>query len=513
MDQPSKTANIDKRTITEFQGQRHLVDDENLPADPIFDNSVKYGEWTTYTPLSLKSSVNESNSKNNSINSTKSKNVNKNITFEVDGTQHAMYNLYIQQELPSIKVKPKYRDNIRIRLINNAAHHIFPTINFSIDNYNFGYDEQWADDYLQFMFDNVYDRAVYEERIGNRSHLREWSTFLPVDTISFPLLFNFSLEEKNAFPIFLFNQKGKINYDLKFNVGYRDQILDLIEMEQCNTVNDEKHWKPIKPSSRYLQRVNKNNTLSQSSEMWGRFPSINSRVRNWIIERCEKDPKSGKIDYEIIVENIIAIDPKNTAEFGTSPDVTLESNTPTQMITFKVQLDECTKYNLYSNYTTSILENGSDPIASDGIKYGISWRYPERSGKHSSRDGIWGLVPSVPFSVGYHAVCNDNMRNPHKLGIVYKHIDNAKLIMTLGQSFPYYLAEINNNEDSDNSEDENDNDNDNNNNNDINSKPHNYYIKVRLLTWSTLKIDSNGEIIYHTGDNDKKISITEDLFD
>lgn len=500
MDEPSKTSNIDKRTITKFQAKYHLVEDEDKQSDPIFDNTHEYGEWTTFTPLRIKLSSNENNNNHK----------NKNVIFTIDGLQDMMYKLYIQQELPSIKVKNKFRDTIRIRLIKNAAHHIFPTVRIFVSDINFGYDSVWADDYLQFMFENVYDRATYEERIGNRKYLREWSNVLPNDVISYPLLFNFSLEERHAFPIFLFKQKGKINHDIHFNIGLHNRILDIIEMEQLKEVNNEKHWKPIRPLAKYLQNVDKDDVLNSAPEMWTKYASINTRVKKWILDQCKSDQgKPGP--YEIGTENIIVIDPKNTFNFGTSPEVLLQSDTPTQMITFKVQREECNKYNFYSNYTTSLIEDiGVDPISSDGIRYGISPRYPERSGKHSSRDGIWGEVPSIPSGVGYHAICNDNMRKPHRLGIVYRHIDNAKLVITLGQSFPYYPPDDNdiNNEDSNSDSDSDD-------NMEIkhNGNSDNYHIKVRLLTWSTLKVDDNGEISYHNGDNDEKANISEKLFE
>lgn len=478
MEDPINNTRIDIRTITGFQSNHFFPNDEDEDMDPIFTGDTGKSIWAVVSTSKMKMT-----SRGNPL------------SFQTNNKFHYLLSNYLVQKLPHVRVKAKFDKTIRIRWTHNLAHNVFPKISLKIDDdCPSSYDSIWMDDYKQWMLADK-DRDDYDHMIGNRTQLSNWTDRLPIDVIELPLIFSYTRSESLAFPLFLLD-KGDNKHTLSFDVLYRPDILDLLMMQKLNT---DGVWETIKPNSKYLN-IGKNAKLGETPEMWGRYSQTIESQLNWASTH-------GVPSKFIYIQDVYEDDSENPVPFGTTVPIEMRSKTPAIAAFTCARKEHSELFNAYSYYTTESCDlSGPDPISRQGIKYGGSWRVPERDSFHDVKPGNWGITPSTPIESGYHVIPLDvSLRNIRNLGPIPSH-NNAKMSITLGETYPIYPES----EDDDGDDEEED--------DDIVEKDDvevaeipvkkipKYDVFIRTLTWRKIFVGDNGDLKIHLGDDDKLVS-------
>lgn len=472
------TPELTKEETAFYDKVINVLQSEDGSVETIIASDIKKYIWMLPTESNLNLELNEM---------TKFSDV---LNYEVDTRFHFIMDSKINQKLKSIRIKKAYSDKYVIRYVENLAHHMFPQIELNLDKKNGGdYDNIWMDNNVQFFVENVPD---YMNLIGNRPHLRDWSTVLPDDVVTLPLLLNYTQNIRKMFPLFpLHKNKTK---KLIHSVNYVRDLLKLIQMAK-KTVDDKGQvtytLTELRPE--ILEYSDKyDNILNDIPELKGRYVLIDDQYVN--------DFNASKTEFQYKFISIVKHQSVNPVKFGKVARIELYTDLPASTIFITARSQDALKYNAYSNYTDHEIDSakGKSAIKDISMLYGGSYKIYKRTSYEMSKSCIYNVFPHMPVTNGYHALTWEiKPGEDYSYGQVLKH-SKPILEVTLGQTYPYisdFTSDVKNIDDDAGVED----------GKYIDPKHKmKYDILVRIVTYNIITINSEGNIDIHpTKDDDK----------
>lgn len=384
---------------------------------------------------------------------------------------HYLLYTYLTQKTPTIKVKPDYVKNVRIKMAHNFASNKFEYIRVLDDNIQHqNVDNVWYDSFYQFFQSSgAGKRDNHNLGIGNITYFSEWSSYIPSYNTNIDLPFYYSFELSNAVPLYYKNSMQRFEHRCKFR-----NIKDLIRMQINETVdNAEKpRWVDVP-----LQLPKNKNVIDsyleiseeQKPEMWGRYALITEGEKQYHM----KDDNNEDWDYEyqyvktsingekIIYKNkpensgdyikelvrktkttfirdVVSHDSSNPHSYGDTAEISIEDENLTLAYFWVAKNMDSVKYNNHSNYTTNTfdLHSGFDPIKENSINYNdkegpINNLSSDHLNIAFSRKQTW----SSPDTTGYHgyAYGNDCMGYEPDITVIPKDL-KVKLLCTINNN-------------------------------------------------------------------------------
>jgi hypothetical protein len=348
------------------------------------------------------------------------------ISFKVDSSYHHLTHSYMRQELPAIRVKDKYKNNIRIAWCHNLGINIVTQAKLKSGDNNIiqTIDNTYHD--IRFAFfrkpgmDNLSRLGV-----GSIPILENWTIFLPaLPLISIHPWF-YSKSESLSLPIGLFSNGISHVYNLERNVS------KLLRMQHRKNENDE--WKDIHFRAKYLDGVS-SETKIDFPELWGNYL--------YLSEDELKYNKNCSGDRTFYIEDVIINDSDKSEHLDDKVSVDIKCSYPIKAMFWMGRNETAKKFNNHSNYTTNSknVYEGWCPIKTSTMAYGDgnSYVFQDRTSDHFSQIQVQKNFSSAPFTAGYLAHCfSSNLESvDHDVGFNINK-KGVKLTVQLGDTDPF----------------------------------------------------------------------------
>lgn len=309
--------------------------------------------------------------------------------YIVNANFHFLIYTYMRFVLPPVRVRPEFKERVRIAWCHNIGTNITEKATFKEDDDTYQtWDNIWADIYFQFyQSSGAGKKENHNIGIGNVACLESWSEFLPSYPINVDQPWFYSMDPALSFPIFYKNTQTRAEHRYSF----RRKISDLLRVQ---IFTKEGVWKDT------TRRINKYLDIDPAScikmpELWGRYSYITEGEIKW--HKCEPE----KVFY---TRDIVACDTENAITYKNTSEVTLDSTNPCLAFFWVAENKDAKAVKNYSNYTTDTqdLYLGWDPIKTTTLKYGAVTRFSNMPSDHFSIAEPRKHFPSSPQERGYH---------------------------------------------------------------------------------------------------------------
>jgi hypothetical protein len=409
-------------SITEFQKEMHFVSKPNDPLSSKFYKEYLKTTWYCSASMPLSATDNEDN-----------------VIYSPNPSFHYLTYSYLRFMLPPIKVKPKFKNTVKIAWCHNIGTNIVKMAYFKEDDLDYQqWDNIWADDYFQFYMQVGADkRRNHEIGIGSVPILEEWTDTLPSYPINVDQPWYYGEETAHAYPIFMKNSQARAQHIY----NYRRKISDLLRMQVLDPHTDT--WVNVIAEDFIQKYLNVGkHAMIQKPTLWGRYAYITDTEINSY--KCLPENKT-RVFY---IKDIEICDSKNPNKYGTTSDIPLECSNPCLAMFWKTENMDATKYNNYSNYTcnSNDLHAGWDPITKQTLKYGNKNKFRDMESDHFNVAESRKHFLSSPNEIGYHAYSFawHSYNFGGEVGITLSNL-NAKLICNIANNDIYnvkYKADI-----------------------------------------------------------------------
>lgn len=379
MADPIEACQAEFSHLSTLQTEKHTIKILDEEIESIFAGAVNKRTWYSTFPHKLESECQDDK-----------------IKFKSLHTPHYLAHVYLEQQMPALRVKEKYKKNIRICWPHNCGNNISIKGEFVIGSSNCiqTIDCKWMDDYVQFLIDDGYENFIHECQ-GNLPFLEQWSTFLPEYTLTPMQPYFIDSDTEEAFPIYRINPQTEITFKYRIRRNFRD----LLRMQK----RLDNEWKDIAFNKSYIEGNFGKDELPLPN-MWGIYYRISKAE---ISSLMEKDENGNRVDrYEQMINEIIVLDKDDKHTFGTTANVELHSAHPCKFVTIKAENALYEKTRNYSNYTTDInVYEGWSPIKRiPSLSYGPIIKMENLEQHHTARMFPYYHCPRVPYEKGYNII-------------------------------------------------------------------------------------------------------------
>jgi hypothetical protein len=380
--------------------------------------TLKYTKplWNSQSTVRLNSS--------SSIESTKDGEKERMIVYELPPDFHVVMYSYMVIKFPTIKVKDKYKNNVRICWPHNLAlapikkaDHTYGTQKLP------GWDYHFAVQYFQ-SYMKPGTRDAHNVAIGNIPSLEEWSTQLHEYETFLEHPWFYSRNAGLAFPLYLCNSTVKNTH----NYIMRLSIKDLLRMQIKDIKSGE--WTDCKVVTSVLEGIKDDSEIPT--------PELYSRCATMTQDEANRYKCQSKI--VIYADDIVECDAKNTITMGKSVSIDLNSTKPCKALFWVAENKSASDFHCFSNYTTdpSNTYNGYNPIKSVSLYYGSTPQFEKRSSGHFSLIQHKFHAISPPCLSGFHmlSVSHFPYTVEPDISIIYKNL-SASLVLDIADTNPY----------------------------------------------------------------------------
>lgn len=393
-----QAAKEELNSLTEFQRDIHLMSNMSEEIISNFYRAFIKSTWYSSIPMKLKCSEDG-----------------EEVIYSVNNSFHLLMYSYMCFNLPAVKVKPEYKNSVRIAWCHNiGTNHIKQAIFKEDDDTYHTWDSCWADIYFQFYQDGgAGKRENHNIGIGNVKCLEDWTDFLPSYPINVEQPWFYSMDHALSFPIFYKNSQTRAEHRYTF----RRKLTDLLRVQALG--RDGKWKNTVNKVHKYLD-ITASTTL-KLPELWGRYAYITEPEIKWY--KCKPVRTFYTRDIEVC-------DTANPNKYGSKAQIDLHCTNPCLAFFWVAENLDATASHNYSNYTTDIndLYSGWDPVRNSSLIYGTTVRLNNMPSHHFSIAEPRKHFPSAPSERGYHAYSFawDSTSYHGDIGIVFAKM-NAKL--------------------------------------------------------------------------------------
>lgn len=420
---------IELKSLTDFQNNMHLVENSEEKLTSKFHREYRKTTWYSSTSMPLESIASGRDDDDE-------------IIYKINPTFHFLMYTYLKTSTPTIIVKPKYKDIIRICFTHNFGTNITLFASFKEDDLEYqSWDNIWADDYFQwYMLSGAGKRRNHKIGIGNIPFLEEWtSDILPSCPINVDQPWFYGEEPAHAYQIYTRTSQNRAEHRYTF----RRKISDLLRMQKYDISLSK--WIDIDTETNMSTYLEYNKILKiPKPVLWGRYAYITDAE----LKLYQHAPEMKNREYYI--KDVEICDSENENNYGHKAEISLKCHNPCLAIFWKAENMDATKFNNYSNYTcnTDDLYLGWDPISTTSLKYYSKTKLNNMESDHFNIAESRKHFPSAPCENGYHAYSFAWQSNNFdgEVGISLDNVD-AKLICKFADNDIYKLSYNQNNTD------------------------------------------------------------------
>ncbi len=365
--------------LSKLQLEKHTTDSPDAPIESIFAGAVNRRTWYSTFPHKLESEYQ-----------------NEKIKYKSLHTPDYLAHVYIVQQLPALRVKDKWKEEIRICWPHNCGNNITTKGEFVIGSSNIiqTIDNKWMDDHHQMMIENGYEKFIKKCQ-GNFPFLEDWNTFLPEYALTPMQPFFIDSDTEMAFPIYRIDPQKDISIKYKIRRNFREMLR---MKKKCVD-----GWKEICFNKTYIEGNFGKDELPLP-EMYGIYYKISSAEIDVSLEADENGVV--KDTYEQMINEVIVYDRDEKHSYGANVAVELHSAHPCKFVTVKAENSIYEKSRNYSNYTTDEdVYKGSSPIKSfPCLSFGPTIKMEKLDSCHTDRMFPYYHAPRVPTEPGYNLI-------------------------------------------------------------------------------------------------------------
>ena len=401
----TQATKLELESINDFQKNIHYPAYENEPLTSKFYKEYLKTTWYCSQTMALKSSEQDGET-----------------VYILNPSFHYLMYTYMTLTLPPIKVRPEYKNKVRIAWCHNVGINIVKSAIFKEDELNYQtIDNMWMDDYFQYyMSPGSSRRRNHKIGIGSVPLLEEWTENLPLYPLNIDQPWSYGEEPASAYPIYLRGSQVRAEHRYTF----RRNIADLLRMQIY--IPSTKTWNNVLPQMKYLQYGG--SMLIQKPTLWGKYSYItDDEIRH---NKC-------KSKLEFYIKDVESCDAVNPNQFGTTSEVSLQCTSPCLAMFWKAENLDASSLNNYSNYTcnTDDLYTGWDPIATTSMQYGTKYKFRNMDSHHFNIGESRKHFKSSPNETGYHAYSFawDSSNYNGEVGVVLSSL-NSKLICKIANN-------------------------------------------------------------------------------
>jgi hypothetical protein len=348
-------AKLELKSLTDFQKEIHTTEDSSEKISSLFYRMFVKSTWHSNILAPLKSSKDGDD-----------------VLYEVNPIFHFLFTTYFKYKLPCIRVKPQYKDKVRIRWSHNPGTAPIITGVFSENDDPFhSIDHVWCDIFFQFFQKpGSGKRRLHNQGIGNVGCLENWNTFLPEYPINVEQPWFYSMDHALAFPILYKNSQTKAVHRYRFRKSY----FDFLCMEM---LNEDKEWIPVNQSQKKYVDVYGSSKF-KIPELWGKYAYISPSEIEFYRKCKERQP--------MYIRDIVVCDIKNKDSYGAVSEIALQSKNPCLAMFWVSENQNAIKNHYFSNYTTNEKDvyEGWDPIYKTSLMYGTNAKFSDMDSDHFS---------------------------------------------------------------------------------------------------------------------------------
>lgn len=349
------------------------------------------------------------------------------VVYKANTNMSYLLYTYLRWKLPSIKVKEKYNDYVKICWSRYIAHNIVLKCRCLHGEKEYQViPQKWFDMNFQFNIEN--DRKKeYREAIGDVPELIEFTNHLPEWNICFYQPFDFSRDICMALPLSIV-KATEVSFEYTFDYDISRFLRVMIFEKETNT------W--IEKAFSYQQLIGIcDGIVSRLPQpvLWGRYGKVDSEEE---IQMQNCVPIHSYVISNYLVpetKNNIAIEKCETHEI-----IPLVSDSPVKKIYWVAENLEAKKKNIHSNYTTEVDQTiGWNPFTKVVMKYGQSNRLALERDQFSGSQ-IFYHCKGSPIDKGFNCISNANDKETldADIGITYDGVDK-QLIVYIDDTDPY----------------------------------------------------------------------------
>ena len=305
-------------------------------------------------------------------------------------------------ELPSVRVKDKYKDKFQIRWPSNLSNVLVEKSSLFIGKQEFFYGRSARDIFSSFFISDT-DRPYVNKCAGNIPILTNWSTKLPFwEDIEVKQFWPYC-DSRTPMKINCFETSNYMRHEFKLH----RKISDIIQMR---VKNDKNEWEIIKADMDKItvtscirdKDTNVIKELVRGSENINQpmmIAKISSEEEDEIDPNCSK--KYGYIYYDM---HAIKNSTKLSKDKFTVYNLELKYNHLVVGFVVLAENMNSKKINIYSNYTdnTSSPEDGYNPVKSITFVIHKESRLKKFSTKYMSNSMLTGEMAGHPSRQGYN---------------------------------------------------------------------------------------------------------------
>lgn len=393
-----QAAKEELESLTEFQREIHVTSSlaEEI-ASNFYRNFVK-STWYSSVHMKLKCTTDGDE-----------------IVYAVNNSFHFLMYTYMRANLPPVRVKPEYKNRVRIAWCHNVGTNLMRHAVFKEDDDTYQkFDNIWLDIYFQFyQTSGAGKRRNHNIGIGNLKYLEEWSESLPPYTINVDQPWFYSMDHALAFPIFYKSSQIRAEHRYTFR-------LPVAELLRVQIKTKDHTWKDTTRKVYQYLDISPSATL-KIPELWGRYAYITEPEIKWY--KCKQT-------RSFYIRDVEVCDTPNPNKYNTTAEIPLHCKNPCLAFFWVAENRDASVIHNYSNYTTDTnnLYLGWDPIKSVSLTYGTTTRIDNMPSDHFSIAEPRKHFPSSPCESGYHGYSYawDSTSYHGDIGIVLSNM-NAKL--------------------------------------------------------------------------------------
>ena len=306
------------------------------------------------------------------INLTRTASNKSSVDYIVGSDIHFLLFTYLDQELPSVKVRQQYVGKVEVAWAPYVGMNLFRTASLRYGDLQPNTLTPLAMYvWMQFLIRQKRLTAVLKQ-VGHTPELTEWADSLPAARLKVPLPWYYSAHPSKAFPYFLLKEKKDFLHQFDFR--------PLEELLRVRVRTDAGGWKTVPFDEKYVELPPDFKGQLPVPELYGRACMVEDTELKTI--RCEKEIKC-------YIDDFVFVESKAETEEGRTAVLDLDCERPCKALTFCCVSSHSLKTN---NHLSFLSGADAQPMLTYCIKYGNNDRVPETEIAHADMD-MWELLP------------------------------------------------------------------------------------------------------------------------
>jgi len=353
------------------------------------------------------------------------------IVYTANNSLHFLMYSYLRDQTPTVRVKNKYIDKVKICWCHNLGINRIKKAYFREDEADYQtFENIGLDIYFQFFEEpGAGKRNSRLQGIGNVPFLEEWTEYLPSIPINFEQPWFYSNYSYTAFPLFLKDSTSRAEHRYIFR-NYEDLL-------RIKILNKNDKWIELKSSSSVMRDLSEYLDFfypkkSRVPELWANYAYVTEPEIEFFKE-CANLPPYYIRDMEVCDET-------NVNKFKSTGILNLSCSHPCLSLFWVAQNADAAAKRNFSNYTTnseSVYE-GWDPIVTTSLKYGNDFKFENMESDHFNKGSSRKSFLSAPCEPGYHgySYAKDPRNFDAEVGVALNRL-NTSLICYLDDTNPF----------------------------------------------------------------------------